>query len=143
VAEAAVVRLWPRSELGALDDLHAALAELWAAAPGVAAGERTAFTTAVAEVLANVVRHAQVPPGCRIEVELRADGPRLRAEIVDDGEPYREPDVEDPVPTAADGDGLDVLDLAESGRGLPIARAIATVAYERDGGRNRWTVERG
>lgn len=134
----AVVRLRPPSEVEALDDLHGALGQLWVAAPGVVDVDRAAFTTAVAEVLANVIRHARVPPGACIEVELRAGGDVLRAEIVDDGQPY----VPSP-PVADDGGELDGIDLlAESGRGLQIARALATVAYARVDGRNRWTVTR-
>lgn len=114
-----------------LDAVHALLDGLWAAHPAVGDRDRLLFATAVAEVAANVVAYTGDP----VQVDLRlqvADG-EVRAELEDDGVPAPD-DVLDPPP--AD-------DLAESGRGIAIARAaLDELSYRRDGDRNRWTLVR-
>jgi len=111
-----------------LDRVHALLEELWAASPGGDEIDRIRFTTAVAELVANVVEHA----GATV-VELRVDGSagELTASLTDDG-------VQLP-PGVLDAGWPP--DDAEEGRGLALARAAATaLSYRRDGTTNRWRV---
>ena len=111
-----------------LDELHALLDQLWQDALVTTPRERMAFTTALAEVVANVVEHAArfEPVPVRLVLFLRPD--LLEAHVEDRGRPYRE--------SLPAGD-----ELAESGRGLEMARALVDeVLYERDGPVNRWVV---
>lgn len=113
---------------GSLDELHALLDEVWRDAPDTTDRDRMAFTTALAEVAANVVEHAArfEPVRLRLVVHVRPD--RLEAHVEDRGHPYR-----------ASAPAAD--ELAESGRGLAMARALVDeVLYERDGPVNRWVV---
>jgi serine/threonine-protein kinase RsbW len=117
-----------------LEDVHAALARLWDAAPEVPDLDRLRFETAVIEIATNVVRHT-VPVGdgpVRASVLLRADPARLEAELTDDGAPVR-----------VDLDPAPVDDFAESGRGIALVlRAVDSLSLAREGGRNTWRLAR-
>ena len=114
-----------------LDALHALLESLWVEAPAVTDRDRIAFTTAVAEVVANVVEHATLAQPVPVRVVLQSADDELRALLEDTGLPFDPPVDESPGP------------LAESGRGLPMARALVDeLLYERDGPINRWLVVR-
>jgi anti-sigma regulatory factor (Ser/Thr protein kinase) len=118
-----------------LERVHELLAALWADAPGVGAEDRIGFETAVAEVAANIVEHSGAGPDMRVglNLQVRAYADRVEALFCDTGV---EADVD--IGSAALPD-----DMAESGRGLAIARAaVDEVVYERDGGVNRWRVTR-
>lgn len=115
-----------------LDELHAALDRLWAQAPDVEERARMRFATAVSEVLGNVVVHGRTGAGAipSVRVSLQAGTDGLRAELLDDG-------------VALDPDAalneLPEDDLAESGRGLALARAaLDELHYVREDGGNRW-----
>ena len=111
-----------------LDEVHALLDRLWQDVPSTSTHEQIAFTTALAEVVANVIEHAArfEPVRMRLVVHVRRDV--LEAHVEDRGRPYRE---QAPAPD----------ELAESGRGLAMARALVDeVLYERDGPVNRWVV---
>lgn len=126
--------------LGALGDLHGAFGRLWRIAPEVPPEDRTAFTLAVCEIVSNVMLHAAVPADDTVQIELRADQVGVHAVVTDRGRPYCPPDV-----VAAEGEDLDAIGIgpdAEHGRGLWMANAMATVTYQRDEGRNRWTIDR-
>jgi serine/threonine-protein kinase RsbW len=107
---------------------------------------RILFETAVAEVGANVVRHAHpagAPPG-RMCLRLRAFADRIEARISDRGVPF-EPGGPPPAarpgggrPAAAAADAL--ASLPEGGYGLAVARAAVDrldYARSRDG-ENAW-----
>ncbi len=115
----------------ALDRLHELLASFWPRHADVAGEQRTRLETALAEVVANVVRHGAHATGRRpaLTVVLEADAGRVIAVVTDDGDPVG------PGPA----DGLPD-DLAEGGRGLWIARsATDAFSYTRtDGPANRW-----
>lgn len=114
-----------------LDELHAALDRLWREAPDVQEPARMRFSTAVSEVLGNVVVHGRTGEGAiaTVRVSLKAEPGALRAELLDDGIAL--------APGAAVTE-LPEDDLAESGRGLALARAaLDELHYVRDGG-NRW-----
>jgi anti-sigma regulatory factor (Ser/Thr protein kinase) len=83
---------------------------------------RLQFLTAIMEIAGNIVRHAYpdgTDPG-PLEMTLTALPNRVEAELRDRGVPYEETPRGEPAPNA---DLLDLEDLAESGRGLMIARA--------------------
>lgn len=127
----AVVRVDRCLDAAALDRVHDALAELWIRAPQVPAADRTLFEIAVLEVATNVVLHGA--QATEAQVELRASDTRVEAVIRDDGAPA-EVDVD-----AADWPD----DMAENGRGLPMARAaLDHFSHQRDGGRNVWRLRR-
>lgn len=112
--------------------MHDALERLWAEAPDVDELLRIRFTTALAEVVGNVVRHGRRDDGSAPQVDacVRADGD-LRADIRDDGTSFPEPLA---VPEPVD-------ELAESGRGIAMARAVLDeLDYAREPGLNRWTL---
>lgn len=114
-----------------LDEVHDLLDELWAAVPSVGAADRMCFTTALAEVAANIVEHAARDGVVPVRLVVQAGVQEVRALFEDTGRPYEPPHVEG---AAA---------LAESGRGLHMARALADeLAYEREGPLNRWLVVR-
>jgi serine/threonine-protein kinase RsbW len=104
---------------------------LWVDSRDVGASERDRFTLAIAEIVGNVVSHGALasadPPMLRLEV--RVSGDRLAALIVDDGAPVVNSDL-----SAFPED-----DLAEHGRGLPLAHvALDDLRYERRGDQNHW-----
>jgi hypothetical protein len=122
-----------RSEhLGAI---HAAFERIWEVAldwfptpPGVV--WRAEFETALAEIGANIVKHASPPEEpCRMRLEMGLYSDRIEAVFADNGLPATIPDE-----SAAPADDQ------ESGRGLFIARrALDSVDYERTSdGENTW-----
>ena len=137
-----------------LDELHAAVERFWAEAdrslPSPPGAEwRLLFTTALAEVAANVVRHAYQGGEIkgRLRVELLAFRDRLEARFTDGGREF-EGDVSAPPesPASAADDALpDELfdELPESGYGLSLVRAaVDELRYERtessSGSENQW-----
>lgn len=122
----------------ALDALHDALDRFWTradatSAPPPASRWRLEFATALAEIVANVVKHAAPPHGVELRFELVPG--RVEAHLRDDGLPYRER----PAPAALPADvALD--DLPEGGYGLALARgALDDLRYERrPDGTNHW-----
>ena len=151
-----------------LQDVHDALARFWAAVarrlgsapPGA---WRAAFETAVAEVAANIVRHAYppgFPPGTMrfrlhayrdaIEARFADHGVGFRAPAAPGNDAPRRPLAPQPAPAApaaagaAGEDDLDdllaALELAEGGYGLPLAQAaLDTLDYRRSArGENEW-----
>src|SRR5882757_3706193 len=114
--------------------VHDLIASLWAQRPGLPAGDRLRFETAVIEVANNIVEHATARlagvPEVTIELTLTATADRVTARFRDDGGPaqidlaLRMPDV-----------------MAEYGRGIALTRALVDeVIYERSGSANIWTV---
>jgi serine/threonine-protein kinase RsbW len=122
----------------ALGVIHAALDRAWAALDTLAPAPPTTrwrdlFRTAVAEIAANVIRHAYPPSGAArpFELQIQIFPDRLVARFADSGvawEPSEEPDVPDP------------LDLPEGGLGLAVARgALDELNYRREpNGTNVW-----
>jgi serine/threonine-protein kinase RsbW len=122
----------------ALAAVHAALDRAWlvldAASPAPpATGWRDLFRTAVAEIAANVVRHAYPPSRAArpFELQVLLYDDRIEALFLDHGvawDPAEEPVAPDP------------LDLPEGGLGLAVARgALDELSYRRErDGRNVW-----
>lgn len=128
-----LVELELPAEPESMDTVHDALDELWARHEDVDAALRFQFTTALMEILGNVVEHAYRPEvraaERRLEVSVAVHPDRVQALVGDNGRPV-ELDLSTVVMPDED---------AESGRGIALAREVLDeLAYERDGGRNTW-----
>jgi serine/threonine-protein kinase RsbW len=114
--------------------VHDFLADVWTAEPSVGGEDRMALELAVVELASNVIEHAatDVPVRCSLTLAVHGDG--LEARITDDGRP-----------ASVDLTAAALPDeTAESGRGLALVQMVVDeLRYDRDGGRNRWTVRRG
>jgi serine/threonine-protein kinase RsbW len=116
-----------------LDRLHELLQSAWAEHPEVGVSDRTFFEIAVTEVAGNIVEHAAAGTTLQIAVSVHVTDVRLEATFEDVGPAV---DVDPGSATMPD-------DLAESGRGLALARrAVDEVAYWREGVTNHWRVVR-
>jgi serine/threonine-protein kinase RsbW len=112
----------------ALEQVHALLEELWLALPDVAEGARVRFSTAVAELAANIAEHAGAT---WMEVRVESAPGSVTAELRDDGRP---------LPPGVLDAGWPPDD-AERGRGLALNRAAASsLDHRRETSGNRWTV---
>jgi serine/threonine-protein kinase RsbW len=117
-----------------LDLVHDGLDRVWSRLrPPADETFRLLFTTAVAEVAANVMKYADPRDGrtFRMELELTAHPASVEARFSDDGHPFTR--------QIEDAQGLGTEDLAERGRGLQIAvDVLDQLSYYRVNGRNRW-----
>ena len=95
---------------------------------------RHGFDTAVAEIAANIIRHAY-PSGVGVlRLQLRYDSGSIQADFSDTGQPFQPRPAEPrPAPTAQD-------ELPEGGWGLNLARdCLDKLDYWRTpDGTNRW-----
>lgn len=118
-----------RADQLCLEHVHDLVDQLWVEVPDVAPLDRYAYETAVIEVVGNIVEHGG--PDVRLRMRVVVEQDRMEADVRDTG-----PAVELPEPA-----GLPQDPLAEGGRGLALARAVAdAVTYERAGGTNCWRV---
>ncbi|MFE7629593.1 ATP-binding protein [Kocuria sp. NPDC057446] len=119
-----------------IEAVHDDIDSLWSEADDVPQVDRMAFTLAVVEVATNVVAHAVPSAGAPLElqVDVTAAPCRLQARVYEIGA----------APSGVDA-GADpgVDELAESGRGLALVRAlVSTVVFERHGDTNVWELRR-
>ena len=116
-----------------LDHVHAVLADLWAGAPEVDEEDRVLFEMAVVEVAGNIVEHAGPKP-VTFELDLAVYDGHLEATFRDTGEPTGDLRV----------DARQMPDeMAETGRGLPMVRAVVDVLEQgRADCTNRWFLRR-
>ena len=123
-----------------LEDVHRAIADLWREVDRIwprppDAAWRAQFTTGVGEIGANIIQYAYLSetPGL-LAFRLRVFDQCIEACFSDTGRPY-EGDV-----TEAPPEPSDPLLLADSGRGIALARAaVDGLTYERvPGGTNHW-----
>lgn len=107
------------------------LEDAWADHSEVPARTRMGMSTAAAEVGNNILEHAGHGRNLRVRMELRVLGDQVRVEFTDDGHPAE-----------IDLARVDMPDpMAESGRGLALARAFCSVlSYRRDADGNHWTL---
>lgn len=125
-----------------VDRVHELLETVWTDAPGVSLTHRFSFETALIELVSNVLRHGDDGSGVTCSLCLQVSPLLLDATLRDDGIPITEGlvpsdqtsvDARVPMPEA----------LAESGRGLPLIRALVDVlGYSRDGDYNEWHIVR-
>lgn len=104
-----------------------------AAHPAVDPSELLLLETALIEIAGNAVEHGTPPGGLRYRFVLELGDDGLHGTFTDDGDP-----VTLPPDTGAPPDPL-----AESGRGIALARAALTeLRYERQGDQNVWVLSR-
>lgn len=122
-----------RATVDGLGVLHDLLERARGEHPEVEPLDLAMLETALIEIVGNVVEHGMPPGGLHYEFWLEVSGDELRGLLVETGDPV----VVEPHDLAGDG-------LAESGRGLPLARAALTdFRYERrSDGTNAWTMTR-
>jgi serine/threonine-protein kinase RsbW len=117
----------------AIDAIHQLLHEFWHHVVGMDASDRMRFDLAVAEVASNIVEHNGEP--VELTLDLRNYEDRVVADFNETGAALP-PDVIERADAPDDP-------LAESGRGLMLARAaLDEFAYERSGEVNHWHLVR-
>lgn len=116
-----------------LGKVHNLLAEMWSTSTDVSELDRIMFETAVMEIAANIVQHASDKGRIKCNVILGVYPDRLDALFKDDGRIAH-----------VDVNAAELPDaLAESGRGLAMARAAVDILkYERLNGHNFWKLNR-
>jgi serine/threonine-protein kinase RsbW len=134
------IALLARADPEILELVHAALGQLWVAHGDVDDVLRIRFETSVVEILGNIIEHAYrvdlaLPDAARsrrFQLVLGVTADKVVAVFGDNG-----------LPVALDLGNLEMPDAdAESGRGLPLARAALDVLeYERVGASNVWRLE--
>ena len=118
---------------GALDEIDRLLESIWSAHPAVPASVRIGLGIAVSEISTNIVKHAT--KGLERPVELQMwvlvrDGD-VMVTFADDGIPAPAELLIREMPP----------ELAEGGRGVPLARAtLSLLEYRRIDGVNVWTL---
>ncbi len=116
-----------------LDAVHALLESVWSSRSDVSAMDQIAFETALAELAANVLRHADDGSGVTCHLAVLVAGDRLEATLTDSGTPGNMCLAGRAMPD----------DDAESGRGIPLIQALVDdLDYERVDGLNRWRIAR-
>lgn len=134
------ISLMARADPEIMDLVHAVLGQLWASHADIPEGDRIRFETAVMEVLGNIIEHAYeldsdtpAAGARRFQLVVGVTPESVFATFGDNGEPS-ELDLSD----------VSMPDMfAESGRGLPLAKAaLDELDYERQDGRNIWTLVR-
>lgn len=114
-----------------VDTVHDFLAGIWRTS-SIDPMERFRFETALIELASNVMRHAAGRDGVNCSVTIEVSDSSIEAVLVDDGEPG-EIDFDREMPDT----------LEESGRGIPLIRALVDkVVYTRSDDANRWHIAR-
>jgi serine/threonine-protein kinase RsbW len=113
-----------------LDVIGAMLEELWFSNDYVPGAVRTEMEIAVGEICANIIEHAAKAGPVRLRMEVRVLPDKIHVSFVDDGPPAHV-DV-----TAA----VMPDHMAESGRGLALARAVLDRLHYRRSIVNHWTL---
>lgn len=115
-----------------IEELHVLLDRARAEHPDLDPSDLMLFETAVIEIANNVVEHGRPTGGVRWRFALSVLPDELEATLADSGEAY-----------AGDLDGTMPDELAEAGRGFPLAHAILDrIEYSRGDGANHWRMVR-
>jgi serine/threonine-protein kinase RsbW len=116
-----------------VDDVHAFLEGVWASDPGVAASDRMAFETAIIELAANVIQHADHGDGIVWHMTVSCAPDTLDAVLFDGGVGADVALDDTPLPD----------ELSESGRGLALVRMLVdSLEYRRSERGNEWTISK-
>ncbi|WP_179873026.1 SpoIIE family protein phosphatase [Microcella indica] len=119
-----------------VDTVHDLLDSVWESVPDLSARDRMSLETAIIELTANVIQHANHGRGVQATLTVIAYEDRLEATLSDSGE-VDHVDLEGREMPEAES-------LAESGRGVPLMKALVdTVEHRRVDGFNHWTLVRG
>ena len=114
------------------EQVRAVLDRVGAEPPEIPASDLMQFETAVIEIATNVVEYGRPAGQVRWRLTLRPRHGEIRAALDDSGQEF-EPDLDSGMPD----------ELAEGGRGLPLARALLDeIAFQRDAGGNHWLMVR-
>jgi serine/threonine-protein kinase RsbW len=120
------------ADLAAVGPAAERVRDLAITAIGQEGGE--AVELAFVEAANNVIQHGGLRSGDELDILVTADGAGVTVELQDRGIP---------MPPDALADAAEPEDLAESGRGLWLIRALADeVAYRSEDGVNRLTLTR-
>lgn len=113
-----------------LDEIQRTLDDMWAAHPGVPDGIRMELSIAVAEIAANIIEHAGGGQPIPVRMEVRMVPGEVHVEFTDHGRFAAHVDLTNLPP---------VEEMAERGRGLPLAQAVlARLSYRRNDVGNHW-----
>ncbi len=119
-----------------VDTVHDLLESVWGSVTDLSPRDRMSLETAIIELTANVIQHANRGSGINATLTVIAYEDRLEATLSDSGEVDR-----------VDLDGRhmpEAHELAESGRGIPLMKALVdSVEHRRVDGFNHWTLVRG
>jgi serine/threonine-protein kinase RsbW len=124
------------ADLNAVEEIDRCLDALWAEHPAVPAVVRAYLGIAVAEIAANIIKHATRGLDRPVTLTMWAHVRDNDVVVVfaDDGIP---------APDDLYSRGMP-HELEESGRGIPLARAaLSRLEYRRSDGTNRWTLVSG
>ena len=123
-------RLEVDSGQDALGEIEQLLASAWSAHPHIPELIRTQIAIATGEIGAYILEHATAGHLLRVAMEVRVLANEVWVEFTDNGGPLH-----------VDLDAVSLPDdMAERGRGLPLAKAVLDrLIYERDA-LNHWTL---
>jgi len=123
-------RLEVDSGQDALGEIEQLLVSAWSAHPHIPELIRTQIAIATGEIGANILEHATAGHLLRVAMEVRVLANEVWVEFTDNGGPLH-----------VDLDAVSLPDdMAERGRGLPLAKAVLDrLIYERDA-LNHWTL---
>ncbi len=114
----------------ALAEIEQLLANAWSAHPYIPEMIRTQVAIATGEIGANILEHAGAGRLLRLAMEIKVLANEVWVEFTDNGGPFH-----------LDLNAVSLPDdMAERGRGLPLAKAVLDrLIYERDA-LNHWTL---
>ncbi len=113
--------------------VHNLLNSVWVDKPMIADADRYSFETAIIELTSNVIQHGDTGSGISCLITINVFDDRIEALLIDTGI-VADIDVEESVMPD---------ELAESGRGIPLIKALVdTLAYSRVGDLNSWQFAR-
>jgi serine/threonine-protein kinase RsbW len=116
-----------------LAQLHQLIEQAGGDHPEIEPLDLAMLETALIEIAGNVVEHGTPPGEIRYEFRLEITDQHLHGLLVETGDPVR----------VREGVLVEHDELAESGRGLRLARAVLTeLRYERRGDTNAWVMTR-
>jgi serine/threonine-protein kinase RsbW len=113
--------------------VHDLLNSVWSDSSNIGSADRFSFETALVELAANIIRHADIGIGISYSITVQIFDDRLEATVTDNGEHTSVEHTETDMPD----------DLSESGRGIPLINALVDhFSFDRDGDFNRWQIIR-
>jgi serine/threonine-protein kinase RsbW len=116
-----------------LDTVQDYIQRVWSTAPGVDEMDKLKFETALVELAANIISHANGGHGVEGNLSITIDDERIRG-LITDSSGASEVEL---------GRRAMPDEMAESGRGIAfIQRLVDVLHYERRDGENLWLIEK-